>query len=66
MTELGQSIEAASHKDIFGIPQDVALVLAIDAILISMRLAGTFTPNRFIGAKVVGTTALIAAHFMVL
>tara|TARA_R110002020_G_scaffold371911_2_gene583429 strand:+ start:1088 stop:1288 length:201 start_codon:yes stop_codon:yes gene_type:complete len=66
MTELGESIEAASHKTIFGVPEDIALVLAIDAILISMRLAGIFTSNRFIGAKVVGTTALIAAHFMVL
>ena len=63
MTELGESIDHVSHETIFGIPQDIALVLAIDAVLISLRLAGTFKPNQFVGAKAVGTTALIAAHF---
>ena len=64
MTDLGHSIEGVSHETIFGIPQDIALVLAIDAVLISLRLTGAFKPNQFIGAKVVGTTALIVAHFL--
>ena len=63
MTEMGQAIDHVSHEKILGIPQDIALVLAIDAVLISLRLSGAFQPNQFIGAKVVGTTALIAAHF---
>jgi hypothetical protein len=50
---------------IFGIPQDIALVLAIDAVLISLRVSNLLNTNTFIGAKVLGTTALIASHFVI-
>jgi hypothetical protein len=61
---VAKSIEDTHNLEIFGIPQDIALVLAIDCVLISLRLAGVFNTNRFIGAKVLGTTALIGAHFL--
>ena len=54
-----------SETKIMGIPTDIALVLAIDIVLISLRLGGRLPSNKFIGAKAMGTTALIAAHFMV-
>jgi hypothetical protein len=50
---------------IFGIPQDIALVLAIDAVLISLRVSKLLDTKSFIGAKVVGTTALIASHLLI-
>jgi hypothetical protein len=52
-----------SETKIMGIPSDIALVLAIDAVLIGLRLSGMGS-NKFIGAKAMGTTALIGAHFL--
>lgn len=53
-----------AHKKIFGIPEDIALVLLIDIVLISVRLLAEITPSQFIGAKVIGTTFLIGSHFL--
>jgi hypothetical protein len=50
------------HSYIFGIPEDIALVLAIDAVLIALRLSNVLVPSSFIGAKVVGTSILIGTH----
>jgi hypothetical protein len=50
------------HSTVFGIPEDIALVLAIDAVLIALRLSNVLIPSSFIGAKVLGTSVLIAAH----
>lgn len=58
------TIEELSHKSIFGIPEDILLVLLIDAVLISLRVSNILNPSQFIGAKVVGTTFLIAGHFL--
>jgi len=52
------------HSYIFGIPEDIALVLAIDAVLIALRLSNVLVPSSFIGAKVVGTSILIGTHFL--
>jgi hypothetical protein len=52
------------HKKIFGIPEDIFLVLAIDAILISLRLSNKLRTGQFIGAKVVGTGVLIGSHLV--
>ena len=64
MTSLGEAINEEGEHRIFGIPADIMLVLGIDAILIALRLGGTFKPNQFIGAKAIGTTALITAHLL--
>ncbi|MBT4407785.1 MAG: hypothetical protein HOC79_07945 [Euryarchaeota archaeon] len=61
---LTESIGDTHDLKIFGIPQDIALVLAIDAVLISLRVSQILTTNNFIGAKVLGTTALIGMHFL--
>ncbi len=53
-----------AHKSIFGIPEDIALVLLIDAILISLRVSHALSPSQFIGAKVIGTSFLIGSHFL--
>ncbi len=50
------------HSTVFGIPEDIALVLAIDAVLIALRLSNVLIPSSFIGAKVIGTSVLIGAH----
>ena len=50
------------HSTIFGIPEDIALVLAIDAVLIALRLSNVLVPSSFIGAKVIGTSILIGTH----
>lgn len=47
-----------------GIPTDIALVLAIDVFLISLRLSGALKSNAFVGAKAMGTSALIGLHFL--
>jgi len=47
-----------------GIPEDIFLVLAIDAILISLRLSNKLKTGQFIGAKVVGTGLLIGSHWL--
>jgi len=52
------------HSYIFGIPEDIALVLAIDAVLIALRLSNVLVPSSFIGAKVVGTSVLIGTHLL--
>ena len=52
------------HKKIFGIPEDIFLVLAIDAILISLRLSNKLKTGQFIGAKAVGTGVLIGSHLI--
>jgi len=61
---LSESVNDTHDLTFFGIPQDIALVLAIDAVLISLRLANVLTTNRFIGAKVLGTSVLIGAHYL--
>ena len=50
------------HSTVFGIPEDIALVLAIDCVLIALRLSNVLVPSSFIGAKVIGTSILIGAH----
>ena len=61
----GDAVDKVSHgSKIFGIPQDIALVLAIDAILISLRLSNLLSGHSFVGAKVIGTSALIGVHFL--
>ena len=52
------------HKKIFGIPEDIFLVLAFDAILISLRLSNKLKTGQFIGAKAVGTGVLIGSHLL--
>ena len=52
------------HKKIFGIPEDIFLVLAIDAILISLRLSNKLKTGQFIGAKAGGTGVLIGSHLV--
>ena len=52
------------HKKIFGIPEDIFLVLAIEAILISLRLSNKLKTGQFIGAKAVGTGVLIGSHLV--
>tara|TARA_R110000823_G_scaffold295814_1_gene415789 strand:- start:1111 stop:1311 length:201 start_codon:yes stop_codon:yes gene_type:complete len=63
--DIGQAVDEVSHTTIFGIPQDIALVLAIDAVLIALRLSNKLSGHSFVGAKALGTSALIAAHFFV-
>jgi hypothetical protein len=60
----GEAVDEESHGNFFGIPNDIALVLAIDAVLISLRLSGVLAGHSFVGAKVLGTSALIGAHFL--
>jgi len=57
-------VNKMSEKEIMGIPKDIALVLAIDVILIGLRLSGALKSNAFIGAKAMGTSALIGLHFL--
>ena len=47
------------YSTVFGIPEAIALVLAIDAVLIALRLSNVLIPSSFIGAKVIGTSVLI-------
>jgi len=61
---LSEDIETQGHKTIFGIPEDIALVLAIDAVLIGLRLAEKLNTKQFVGAKVAGTSILIGAHLL--
>jgi hypothetical protein len=53
-----------SESKIMGIPTDIALVLAIDVVLIGLRLSGSLKSNAFVGAKAMVTTALIGLHFL--
>jgi len=50
----------------WGIPNDILAVLAIDAVLIGLRLSGSFSSKQFIGAKVLGTGTLIGLHLPLL
>ena len=59
--DINQEVESP-HSTIFGIPEDIALVLAIDAVLIALRLSNVLVPSSFVGAKVIGTSVLIGAH----
>jgi hypothetical protein len=61
---LSEDIETQGHKTILGIPEDIALVLAIDAVLIGLRLAEKLNTKQFVGAKVAGTSILIGAHLL--
>ena len=63
---IADDIEKIGHETFLGIPKDIWLVLGIDLILISLRMRDVFTSNQFVGAKVIGTAALITAHFVVL
>lgn len=43
-----------------GIPNSIATILAIDAVIIAMYSAGFLGTNqRLVGAKVLGTSALV-------
>jgi len=57
-------IETEGHKKIFGIPEDIAMVLAIDIVLIGLRLLGRLNTKQFVGAKIAGTSMLIGAHLL--
>ncbi len=61
---IDQVLHDLEHKKIFGIPEDIFLVLAIDAILISLRLSNKLKTGQFIGAKAVGTGVLIGSHLV--
>jgi hypothetical protein len=61
---IDQVLHDLEHKKIFGIPEDIFLVLAIDAILISLRLSNKLRTGQFIGAKAVGTGVLIGSHLV--
>tara|TARA_B100001996_G_scaffold375790_2_gene356201 strand:- start:174 stop:404 length:231 start_codon:yes stop_codon:yes gene_type:complete len=63
---IAEDIEHLGHETWLGIPKDIWLVLGIDLILISLRMRDVVTSNQFIGAKVMGTAALITAHFVIL
>ena len=62
--EIDHILHELEHKKIFGIPEDIFLVLAIDAILISLRLSNKLRTGQFIGAKAVGTGLLIGSHMI--
>ena len=61
---LSEDVEIAGQKKIFGIPEDIAMVLAIDVVLIALRLAGALNTKQFVGGKVAGTSILIGSHFI--
>ncbi len=53
------------HGKTLGIPNAIVTILAIDAVVIGLYLLTDKldTPNKLVGAKVIGTTALVAASF---
>ena len=59
--DINREVESP-YSTVFGIPEDIALVLAIAAVLIALRLSNVLIPSSFIGAKVIGTSVLIGAH----
>ena len=63
---IGEEVERLGHETFLGIPKDIWIVIGIDLILVALRLRGTLNSREFVGAKVVGTTALITAHVMLL
>ena len=49
----------------FGIPNAIATILVIDALVIGLYITGTLdTHSKLIGAKVFGTTTLVVASLM--
>ncbi len=54
------------HGKTLGIPNAIVTILTIDAIVIGLYLLTDKldTPNKLVGAKVIGTTALVAASFL--
>ena len=64
ISKLSHSIETEGHKKIFGVPEDIAMVIAIDIVLISLRLLGHLNTKQFIGSKIAGTSILIGAHLL--
>jgi len=65
-TAIADELEHLGQETFLGIPKDIWLVIGIDLILISLRLRDVFSSNQFVGAKVVGTAALITAHILLL
>jgi|TARA_R110000824_G_scaffold40252_1_gene120871 hypothetical protein len=63
---ISEEVEELGHESFLGLPKDIWFVIGIDLILISLRLRGVFSSEQFIGAKVVGTAALIGAHVFLL
>ena len=59
--DINREVESP-YSTVFGIPEDIALVLAIDAVLIALRLSNVLITSSLIGAKVIGTSVLIGAH----
>ena len=64
ISKLSHSIEKQGHTKIFGVPEDIAMVLVIYIILISLRLLGHLNTKQFIGSKIAGTSILIGAHLL--
>ena len=62
---IGDEVERIGHQTFLGIPKDIWFVIGIDLILVVLRLRGSLNSREFVGAKVVGTTALITAHMLV-
>jgi hypothetical protein len=53
------------HGKTFGIPNAIVTILVIDAIVIGLYAVGTLhTNSRLVGAKVIGTTALVGASMI--
>lgn len=53
------------HGKTFGIPNAIVTILVIDAIVIGLYAVGTLHTNaRLVGAKVMGTTALVGASML--
>jgi|LWDU01.1.fsa_nt_gi hypothetical protein len=63
---IAEDIETLGQETFLGLPKDIWLVIGIDLILISLRLNDVFSSNQFVGAKAVGTAALISAHILLL
>ena len=64
VSKLSHSIETEGHKKIFGVPEDIAMVLAIDVVLIFLRLTNILNTKQFVGGKIAGTSILIGAHML--
>ena len=63
---IAKDIETLGQEKYLGLPKDIWLVIGIDLILISLRLRDVFSSNQFVGAKAMGTLALISAHIFLL
>jgi hypothetical protein len=49
----------------FGIPNSILTILAVDAVIIGLYATGTLnTHSKLIGAKVIGTSALVGASMI--